>query len=274
MSIIPHKVFTLYKYTNRLNGKSYIGVTKDPITRADDHAKGRSKARAFNAAVKKYGIDNFDYAVLAIFDDAEAASYHEQAAILSIGTLAPYGYNLRAGAPYTKYGGTFSSETRAKLSAANKGQIPWIKGNHHSIKTRAKLSAANKGKKPSEKTIAAARKAIKGKPSWMTGKHHSPEAIEKNRAAHMGKSHSLTSKSRAKISEARKKQIPPQLGKPLSAEHKAHISATLMGHKHSEETLAKIRAAVAGKKRRPFTLEQKANMSWAARHRKKKVIDV
>jgi group I intron endonuclease len=270
MSIIPPTVYTLYQYTNRSNGKRYIGVTKDPITRADDHAKGRSKARAFNAAVKKYGIDNFDYAVLAIFDDAEAASYHEQITILSIGTLAPYGYNLRAGAPYTKYGGTFSSETRAKLSAANKGQIPWTKGNHHSIETRAKISAANKGRKQTPEQRAQNSECHKGQITWMKGKHHTPEAIEKNRIAHIGKSHPHTPESRAKLRAARMKQPHPFLGKVPTAEHRAKISAALKGHSVSPETRAKMGSGAWKNRGKHRSDEARARMSVAAKAREER----
>jgi len=62
--------------------------------------------------------------------------------------------------------GTFrpSAETRAKISAANKGKQAFL-GRTHSQETRAKISAANKGKpKP-----------------WLKGKSRPPEVIEKMR---------------------------------------------------------------------------------------------
>lgn len=40
-----------------------------------------------------------------------------------------------------------SEETRRKISLANKGRIPWLKGKHHTEQTRAKISAALMGNK-------------------------------------------------------------------------------------------------------------------------------
>lgn len=60
----------IYKYTNRINGKSYIGQSVDIDSRKCSH-----KASAFNqncgdynsqfhCAIRKYGIDNFDFEIL------------------------------------------------------------------------------------------------------------------------------------------------------------------------------------------------------------------
>lgn len=114
------KRFYLYEYTNTLDGKRYIGVTCDLDRRDSEHRRGHRSSRIFTRAVKKHGFENFTRRVLAVFDDADAAAYHEQAAIVAFGTLAPNGYNLFAGAPYTRYAGTPSDETRAKLSDANR----------------------------------------------------------------------------------------------------------------------------------------------------------
>lgn len=121
-----------------LSGKSYIGVTKNQEKRQKQHAIGRSGARAFNNAVKKYGIGAFDLRVLAVFDDYIEASRIEQAAIQAFGTLSPSGYNLTAGAPFTQYNGPISEETRSRLSAVSKG----IKMGPRSAKWRKHLSEA------------------------------------------------------------------------------------------------------------------------------------
>lgn len=238
-------IFTLYQYTNRTNGKRYIGVTNDPARREQRHAAGTSKARAFNAAMKKYGRDAFDFRILAVFDDVNAASYHEQAAIGQFKSLSPDGYNLRAGAPYTRYSGPMSAETRARMSAANKGKRPSDKtlAAAHSPQSRAKMSAAQKGRKQTAEQVRKNSESHKGLQPWMKGKHHTEEAKRKNSEAHKGKSHPHTPESRAKLRAARMKQPHPFLGKVPSEEHRAKISAALKGHKVSAETRAKISAA-------------------------------
>jgi group I intron endonuclease len=157
MSIIPPTVFTLYQYINRLNGKRYIGVTNNPKGRKAKHARGDSGARAFNGAVKKYGVETFDYTVLAIFDDAGAAAYHERAFIHRFGTLAPFGYNLTDGASGYGYGGAYSNESKIRLSESHKGKIPLpqtiekrrqaMMGHKVSSETREKIRIANIGKR-------------------------------------------------------------------------------------------------------------------------------
>lgn len=52
-----------------------------------------------------------------------------------------------------------------------------------------------------------------------------------------------------------------KLGKPLSLEHRAKLSASGKGRVFSEETCSKISAAKTGKKRKPFSEQAKRNMS-------------
>ena len=44
----------------------------------------------------------------------------------------------REGCPHTE-------EERAKISASNKGQVPWIKGKHHKEETKVKIAASLMG---------------------------------------------------------------------------------------------------------------------------------
>lgn len=148
-------IYTLYQYQHRESGKRYIGVTCRIDQRCLAHATGKSGARAFNNAVKKYGIDAFDFKVLALFDRVNAACYHEQAAILKFSTLAPYGYNLRAGAPYTRYGGSLSIETKQKMKGNHNGlRTQFVLGYHPTPNTKQKMSAAKKRAMVSEEIRA------------------------------------------------------------------------------------------------------------------------
>lgn len=52
-----------------------------------------------------------------------------------------YGYNVENGGNANK---EISTETRQKLSIANKGHIPWIKGKHQSEESRLKMSKSKK----------------------------------------------------------------------------------------------------------------------------------
>jgi group I intron endonuclease len=210
----------LYMYRHKVTGKAYVGVTKEPKRRFKKHAKGESAAIAFNRAVKKYGIDSFEFSILAMFDDVEAANYHENAAISAFGTLSPSGYNLIGGSPSSKYHGAMSQEIKAKISVANRGMSGWNKGKKMSAGFCEKLSAAKKGKPLSNAARIAHLKAITGKP--------------------------LSLECRAKISVALKGKSHQDRGKPMSPENKAKISAALKGRKFSPEHCEKIRQRMVG----------------------------
>ena len=59
------KAYKVYKYTNKVNGKVYIGQTRQSIK---DRAKGRGhgykKCYRFASAIKHYGWDNFECEIL------------------------------------------------------------------------------------------------------------------------------------------------------------------------------------------------------------------
>ena len=115
-----------------------------------------------------------------------------------------------------------SEETRAKLSAANKGR-------KHSEETRSKLSVANKGKKFSEETCSKLR---------LSKQHISEETRAKLSAVNKGRKHS-------------EETIQSRIGRKQSDETRAKISAAKKGKKlvaRSEETRAKISSANKGKK--------------------------
>lgn len=196
---------TLYRYTCRANGKGYIGTTNNLADRRACHANCKSRARAFNAAVKEHGIESFAFEVLAIFDNATAAAYHEQAAILKFQTLTPNGYNLMAGAPFTVFTGPHTAEHRANISTATKGRKRTAEqcariaaansGRMVTAETRAKLSAIFKGRTISAETRAKLSTALKGRTI-------TAEARAKIGAAN--RTRVITAETRAKLSAASK----------------------------------------------------------------------
>jgi len=58
----------IYKITNKVNGKFYIGSSKDLVRRRKDHfrllKKGINHSVLLQRAVNKYGLDNFTFEVL------------------------------------------------------------------------------------------------------------------------------------------------------------------------------------------------------------------
>lgn len=99
-------VKALYKITNLVNGKAYIGQSIDPKHRFIQHIS-RSKNDIDNsplhAAIKKYGRSNFS---LEILEWTENYNQREKELIIEYNTLAPNGYNIALGGedPPHKYG--------------------------------------------------------------------------------------------------------------------------------------------------------------------------
>lgn len=239
----------LYIYRHRENGKAYVGITSNPKQRFRRHSAATSNSLAFNLAVIKYGIDKFDHKILAVFDDARAAEYHENAAIVKFGTLSPLGYNLIGGAPASQYCGSKSQETKDKISIANRGrklsesQLIKLRYVMSLPETRNKMSKAMKGKVPSEKTRLALIKVLKGK-------HLSFEHKEKIRKA-LNKPEVLakiseTSRGRIPSPESRKKNSESHKGKIRSQEWCDNLSRALTGKTLPPEVREKIGKAHKG----------------------------
>ncbi len=126
--------------------------------------------------------------------------------------------------------GDCTKETREKLSAVLKGQVPW-----------------NTGKKLTEEHRKAIGKASKGR-------IHTEEAKNRMRLAKIGNTYTLghkhTEEAKRRISIANRGQVPWILGK-----------------KHSEEAKEKMSQVKRGK---VFSEEHKRNLSIAARNRRVK----
>jgi group I intron endonuclease len=160
--------YYLYRYMHNDSGKIYVGITNNVVARCSRHVRGKSGALAFNNAVKKYGIDAFDFCILATYESVEEAQQMEQMAINVLGSLSPHGYNLRAGSPYALYGGALSQETREKISNAKKG-VP------RSEEAKHNTAIAQIGRVPSKETRQKLSIALKGKPKPIRNRHHYEE---------------------------------------------------------------------------------------------------
>ena len=82
----------IYKITNKLNGKSYIGQSKHPEQRWDEHCYKHTKYKSLiSQAIQRYGRENFDFEILGWFEDYNEK---ERDFIQIYNSLAPDGYNF------------------------------------------------------------------------------------------------------------------------------------------------------------------------------------
>lgn len=238
---------SIYKITNKKNGKAYIGkTTRDGKTRIQEHLKATSKSSTLLArAVRKHGEENFTWEILHDGIIPELLDSYEIEAIKIHNTLSPTGYNLTEGGT----GGIPAKEVCQKMSESRKGQSAW-----------------NKGISPSEETKKKISVAMQGENNHFYGKNHTKEAKEKMSIAHTGKI--ISKESRDRMSESQKKR-PPR-----TAETCEKLSRSLQGRKFSKEHCENISIAkrgqpstgMLGKKHKPESIEQisiaKKGKSW------------
>ncbi len=189
----------IYKITNLINGKSYVGQTSRTLKeRFIEHAKAKTH---LGNAIRKYGRKNFSVEVIEECTKPEQLNEREIFWIAHFNCKHPNGYNFTDGGEGTG-GWKASPETRANMSVAQKkffqehpeacaARSERLKGHLVSDKTRAKISVANQN--PSSETRA---KIV----LTSTGRKHSAETLAKMSASHKGKK--LTSEQRARQSAA------------------------------------------------------------------------
>ncbi len=206
----------IYKITNKINGKPYVGRTKQKLkNRMAQHRYDSKKGSiGLGAAICKYGWENFSVEVIetCLVEDLNT---REIFWIAKLNSKAPNGYNLTDGGEGLV---NPSEETRAKMSA-NHPDVSGGKNPNYGKKckpeTRAKISASNKGKNKGTKRnpfsarhkakISANHADVSGVKNPNYGKKHEPE-------------------TRAKISASKKGKNNPHYGKPRSPETIAKIS--------------------------------------------------
>ena len=116
----------IYKITNTINGKCYIGETtkSDPEKRWKEHKntiKRRAGCPALQNSVIKHGIDNFKFEILIICFDEDRYKY-EIEYIKKYKTLIPNGYNILEGGPGGGFKGKKHSEETKKRMSENMKQ--------------------------------------------------------------------------------------------------------------------------------------------------------
>lgn len=113
----------IYMYTNKVNGKKYVGQTWHEARRRGEHdtsSRSITEGFTFQKALKKYGYDVFDYNILhshvydqKTLDDLEVKEIREQ------GARTPNGYNETDGGR----GGRLSPDSIAKLSKSLRDKL-------------------------------------------------------------------------------------------------------------------------------------------------------
>lgn len=185
-----HKI---YKYTNKVNGKVYIGRTCNSLKRrAHADGSGYKNCTYFWRAIQKYGWENFEGEIIEENLTDEEAFEKEALYMKKFDSLnSSRGYNtLEGGRQY------YSDNSRKKL---NDRAI--------SEETRKKISKNHAD--------------VSGKNNPMWGRHRTEEEKEKIGKALLGKMHS--DETRKKMSEKHRGRAPWNKGKKLTEEQKKNM---------------------------------------------------
>lgn len=159
-------MYYIYRITNKVNGKTYIGQHK--YKKLNDSYMG--SGIHITRAIKKYGKENFEKEILE-FDipNVGLANDWEQMYILFERAKGKAEYNIANGGNGV---GTVSLETRKKISNLNKGRC-------HTEEHKRKVSESLKDHSVSDGTKRKISESMKGK-------HFSDEHKRKLAEAHKG----------------------------------------------------------------------------------------
>jgi group I intron endonuclease len=244
----------IYLITNSINNKRYVGSSNNIELRWSRHRRDARNGKHSNphlqAAISKYGIDNFKFELIEVVPDQGDLTTIEQ---YYLDWIQPE-YNISKDAVAFMRGHEFTAEHRAKIGAAHRGM-------RHSEEAKAKMSIGHKGWTPSDETRERMSAAHKGKKL-------SDENKAKLFAANKGRT--MSPESRAKLSATKKGKPSPLKGIPLSEETKAKLSASMLGrpgHPHTEEHKESMRGDNNPAKRPDVRakISERQRAAWARR---------
>ena len=162
-------MYYIYKITNLINGKTYIGQHK--YKKLDDNYMGSGKL--LKQAFKKYGVGNFTKEVLYCnIQYKETADDVERFAIAKEKAIGKAEYNIADGGQ----GGNLGEDVIKKMAKTRKGQTSGFKGKHHTEEAKRKNSEAHTGKKHGPRSEEVRKKISEaniGKNTWTKGRHQS-----------------------------------------------------------------------------------------------------
>lgn len=268
----------IYKITNNINGKVYIGRTQKTIQeRFNEHCAAALNLAIdskylllIQKAIRKYGVDSFRLDLVFSCETFEEYETKEQEFILMYDSRnINKGYNIHIGGtggdtvtclPPDKY-----KERSDKISKAlsgqhmfNDGEIEfWVKPDKIEYYRSLGFAEGKINFAPlSEEHKRKISEGLKGKSKGMSGKHHSEETKELIRKMNTGRKRSEETKQKISNSkkgttlseEVRQRMSEQRKGVPKSEEHRKNIGLAHKGKHKTEEHKSKISETIKGSK--------------------------
>jgi len=166
-------MYQIYKITNLVNGKIYIGLTSKGLDRRLythwNSAINKGDNTILHKAMRKYGIENFN------IEEIDVANNLNEANQLEVKWIAEYqtnvyrhsdgnGYNMTDGGEGTlgRKGQPHTTEFKQYLRELNTGRT-------HTNEVKRQISESKLGKKRSPETIKKMSESRKGQKAWNKG---------------------------------------------------------------------------------------------------------
>lgn len=187
----------IYKITNNITGKMYVGKTSTTLKKRWKHHcyQGKSNRCIYlKNAIKKYNKENFSHEIIEECSK-DIVDSREIYWIAKLNTLAPLGYNLRGGGD----SGAIHPDTKKKMSEAALGKPK-------PEKVKVKIAKTLKGTKKSKTHAANIKKAA-------IKRGLSKRGIKRPEFSDEWKENMSKAKRGKKLSESHKKAISEGLRK-------------------------------------------------------------
>jgi len=171
----------IYKTTNLINGKYYIGMrsNEDPW---NDLYLGSGKS--LKEAIKKYGKDNFNKEILGFYDTREELALIESLIVSEETVDDPNSYNMTLGGIGKQIGCIVSETTKSKMRKPRSEIAKFNMKKPKSDSAKKNMSLSRIGRKLSEETKNKISKSLTGNKNHMYGKfgkNHPSSAWHKNK---------------------------------------------------------------------------------------------
>jgi group I intron endonuclease len=143
----------IYAFRNKLDGKIYVGQSKNVLTRKQQHEKSKlNNSRRFHNAMKKHTPKGFDWVVLEYCEKKEL-NEREAYWVAQLNSIHPNGYNLTSG------GGAFQRHHQETKLQFSRNQLAKVEQKTHlfvsldfiRVQTKRQIELGKRGEHSSQR---------------------------------------------------------------------------------------------------------------------------